>query len=313
MRKTVLAYGEVLWDLLPSGPALGGAPFNFAYRMHSLGHQALMVSRVGRDDLGERVIQGAAQLGMDTRFIERDAQHRTGVVKVHVDTEGQPSYEIVPDVAYDFIEGSEALLAAAGRSACVCYGTLVQRAERSRRTLYELLKAAPDAMKLLDLNLRPHCHTPHSIHESLGAADVLRLNHDEAKYLAELSGFADGDPVALLERIRACWALSHCVMTLGARGSLAIDAAGQRVYVPGYRTEVVDTVGAGDAFSAAFADKLLAGADLADACRHANALGAMVASQRGATQPIGADELEAFIASDPPREVEPSLQDIAVM
>src|SRR5688572_25641598 len=147
MSKRVVCFGELLCDLLPSGPELGGAPSNFAYRMHSLGREAIIVSRVGNDDLGRRALSILREKGLNTDYIQIDPTRPTGTVNVMVSPKGEPDFEIVPNVAYDLIEFTPELESLAARAECVCFGTLIQRNEQSRRTLYRFLDAAPSAGK----------------------------------------------------------------------------------------------------------------------------------------------------------------------
>ncbi len=188
MQRTVLAFGELLWDLLPSGPALGGAPFNFVYRVNSLGDRGLMVSRLGRDELGERAWAQLQSLGMDGRLIQWDDDAPTGTVQVDLSDPNRPDFHIVPAVAYDRIEATPELLEAATEADCICFGTLIQRTPTARRTLEAVLDVAPDALKLLDINLRKDCFTRETIVSSLRAADILKLNDDEACDLSSMFG-----------------------------------------------------------------------------------------------------------------------------
>src|SRR5205814_7800287 len=132
--KTVLSFGETLWDLLPAGPLLGGAPCNLAYRINSLGERGILVTRLGRDDLGRKASESLATLGMDARYVQWDDAHPTGTVPVTVDARGVPDFTILKDVAYDYIEPTDDLLKLASGADCLCFGSLSQRSERSRRT-----------------------------------------------------------------------------------------------------------------------------------------------------------------------------------
>jgi fructokinase len=307
MHKTVLAFGEVLWDLLPSGPALGGAPFNFAYRASSLGDGGLMVSRLGRDELGERAWRRLEALGMDGRLIQWDEAHPTGTVRVDLSDPNRPDFHIVPDAAYDQIEPTPELLRAAASADCICYGTLIQRTPAARQTLAVVLNAGGRAAKLLDINLRKDCYTRETIVASLREADVLKLNDDEACALAGMFGVGAPELPGFCEAMIEQWDLTHCVVTLGERGAFAMSEHGERVYVPGYKVELADTCGSGDAFSAGFIHRLLRGRPLAECCELGCALGAMVATQKGATEPISPARLEAFLAAAHERTAEPGL------
>jgi fructokinase len=294
MQKTVVAFGETLWDLLPSGPVLGGAPCNFACRVNSLGDRGVIVTRLGRDDLGRKAFERMIELGMETGYVQWDDRHPTGTVPVKVGPDGAPDFTILPDVAYDYIEETESLQALVERADGVCFGTLVQRAPVSRWTLDRILDAAGGAVKLLDINLRKDCHTRETIEGSLGRADILKLNDSEARYLAGLFGLPAGSLPEIAEALLGEGSLSLCLVTLGGKGALAVSSKGERVYVPGYEVEVVDTCGSGDAFTAGFFHAFLSGQSLAEACRQGNILGAMVAAQAGATAPISSAEIEAF-------------------
>jgi fructokinase len=191
---------------------------------------------------------------------------------------------------------------------CFCYGTLIQRAPASRAALRELLDAAPDAVKLLDLNLRKDCFTLETIAGSLERADILKLNEPEANYLAENFQLEISSLPALAEQILVRWGLSHCVVTLGERGAFVISESGQSVYSPGFKVELVDTCGSGDAFTAGFVRSLLRSEPLPKCLQLGNALGAMVAAQSGATEHIAREDVDAFLSSSPEPIYDPELR-----
>ncbi|MBI1387847.1 MAG: hypothetical protein GC154_05320 [bacterium] len=298
-QKNIMAFGEILWDRLPSGKQLGGAPFNFVYRTKTLGHRGLMVSRLGEDELGDEARRKANELGMDDRLIERDPQRPTGTVDVKLDNNGQPDYTINPDVAYDFIECGEETLQEASRMECICYGTLGQRSAASRSALNRLLNAAPNALKLYDINLRKNCYTREIIQASMQRAGLVKLNEDEAGELNEMFTLHSPGLIETANALVERWGLKACVVTLGDRGAFAVCASGDRAYQPGYKVEMNDPCGSGDAFTAAFLDAWLNGQPLAECCRKGNALGALVATQSGATEPIEPERLNEFL-NDPP-------------
>lgn len=305
--KTILAFGETLWDLLPSGPALGGAPFNFAARAKELGNWAFVVTRLGRDDLGRKAFARLQQLGMDPSYVQWDDVRPTGTVPVKVDAKGVPDFTILPNVAYDAIEPTPEVLELAGVAECVCFGTLVQRAEGSRRTLYQVLEAAPHAWKVLDLNLRRDCFTPETVRESLARVNILKLNDQEVGALRDLLG-AGGGTIPEFAQSLFGGPLTHVVVTLGEKGAYAASSDGRRAYDPGYRVRLVDTCGSGDAFTAGFVHEFLRGKALEECLSLGNVLGAMVAAQAGATTPISPGELAAFREADHERVTDPSLE-----
>ena len=292
--KTVLAVGEVLWDLLPDGARLGGAPFNFASRIHRLGDRALMVSRLGMDQLGDEALAAVRSLGLNTALLQRDQVHPTGTVQVRFDAKGIPDYSIVPGVAYDHVVWTDALAEAAGRADCLCFGTLVQRSEGTRSTLARLLEHAPDCMKVLDINLRKDCYSRETVEFSLSQADLLKLNDDEIRILRDMLDISGDGPAAFCAAIMARYPVRHCLVTFGENGALVVSQAGEVIYESGYRVDVVDTLGSGDAFTAGFVHRYLRGAGLRDACHFGNVLGAVVATQVGGTEPIAPEKIERF-------------------
>lgn len=299
--KTVLAFGEALWDLLPSGPALGGAPANFAYRLSAFGDRTLLVTRLGRDELGRRAAERLRELELDLSLVQWDDRRPTGTVPVTIDARGIPEFTITPDVAYDAIEPEPKLLAAAAGADAVYFGTLAQRSSVSRETLWRILAAAPRAVKFLDLNLRKDCFTPETVAASLAAANVLKLNEGEAEFLARTFRLPLADPAATAEAILARWPLDCCVVTLGEQGAIAVCRRG-RAEVPGWKVRVADTVGSGDAFSAGFLGAYLREMPLEECLFRGNVLGALVAAQAGATQPLGPEDVRRFLEQEGFRE-----------
>lgn len=282
----VISFGELLWDLLPAGAVMGGAPANFAYRLNSLGEPTVLVSRVGMDELGDRAVELLAQAGLRTDFIQREPARPTGTVPIILNADGSPDFTILPDVAFDYIELTPELLGLAPQARCIAFGTLAQRTETSRATLISLLDAAESALKLCDLNLRKDCFTPDTIRGSLERADIVKLNEDELKYLASLFGYRGGLISDLAKKLLEQWKLDVCVVTLGAKGALAVTKRAETIEARSRGVEVVDTCGAGDAFTAGFIKKFLDGAELHSAVAFGNRLGGVVASQPGATTPI---------------------------
>lgn len=297
---TIVSYGEVLWDLLPTGPVIGGAPFNFACRAASLGDRSVMVSRLGRDERGRDATRCISELGVETSYIQWDEERPTGTVHVTLDAGGIPDYFITPDAAYDRIASSPNLLDLAAEADCICYGMIARRGPESAATLERLLAAFKGRFALLDLNLRKNCWTPESIAASIGGAGMLKLNDHELDIAAGIFAIPAG-PIA--ERTRALLnrtKLTHIVVTLGEGGAFAASRDGQSAYRPGFSVKLVDTVGSGDAFTAGFLHTLLSGGTLADACMFGNALGALVAGQRGATQPTPLASIRAVLREGVP-------------
>lgn len=291
-RFSIVSLGEVLWDLLPAGPQLGGAPANFVYHARALGAKARLVSRVGDDNLGREIIARLDALGLCTDCIAMDTQHATGTVGVELEN-GQPRYVIHEDVAWDFIETSPHALAAVRAANAVCFGTLAQRSEPSRRAIRALVSAsAPGAVCVCDINLRQHFYSQELLAESIALAKVLKLNDAELPVLAALFGFA-GDTRAQLAALAGSFALRLVVLTRGAHGSVLFDGANWSEH-SGIEVEVKDTIGAGDSFTAATVLGFLAGWPLDRINVFANEVAAFVCSQSGATPPLPAHLRQLF-------------------
>ena len=303
MSKTVMAFGEVLWDILPDASILGGAPYNFIYRIHSLGHQGFMISRLGNDQPGKEALQTIQSLGVDTRFVQNDSYYPTGTVQITLGPDKQPQYVITKDVAYDYIDCTKDLIRSLGKADCLCFGTTSQRSTHSRQTLHRLLSIADyhNVIRFFDVNLRQDGFCPETITSSLQQADILKLNEDEANYLSQIGWGCKRPLIELARDLLAKWHLTHCAITLGDRGAMCTSFDGQITYIPGYHVAVKDPIGAGDAFSAGFVDQLLQGRSTHDCCHLGNAMGAIAATQTGATQAISAEDIRHLLASPPPR------------
>jgi fructokinase len=282
----IVGVGEVLWDVLPGGEHFGGAPANVAVHAAALGAEAWLVSAVGQDARGQAALERLAAANVDTTAVARLADHSTGVVHVSGDTAGQPSYQIAPNSAWDFIPWSSSVERAAQRADAICFGTLAQRSPVSRATIRRAVAATPHmTWRLCDLNLRQGHYNDDVIIESLTLANAVKLNAEELPVVARLCG-ADRAPAedclrALCDRFR----LRLAALTRGAEGSLLVTPpAVSDCAAPS--TQIADTVGAGDAFTAALLVGILAGRALADVNRRANAVAAFVCSRPGATPPI---------------------------
>lgn len=280
--RLVAGLGEILWDLLPSGRQLGGAPANFAYHAGRLGCTATIVSAVGTDTLGEDIVRRLDTLGVKRDYLAVSSKYPTGTVTVALGAGGQPTFTIHENVAWDHIPWTPALGRLAGRLDAVCFGSLCQRSKTSRQTVRRFLAAVPDrCIRIFDVNLRQHWYDREIIETSLGLADVVKLNDDELPVVAtllKLRGRGDDALLELLER----WGLRLAALTRGANGSV-LRTSQQRVENPGVPVEVADTVGAGDAFAAALAVGLLREDPLERISEAANRLGAYVAGCAGAT------------------------------
>ena len=296
-RPLVIGLGEVLWDLLPAGKQLGGAPANFAYHAHALGAEALVVSRVGNDAPGREILDRLSRLGLRTDGITTDSTAPTGTVTVALDAAGQPTFTIHENVAWDLIEAGGGVLREAARADAICFGTLAQRHPVAHAAIRAVLDAAPPtALRIFDINLRQHFWSRELIVESLQSADVLKLNDDELPTLAGLLGLA-GDESSLLKQLAARFDLKGVALTKGAKGS-SLLADGEFVNCPGSRIAVADTIGAGDSFTAALALGLLAGHEAERIIEFAHRVANYVCTQPGATPPMPAHLTHQFASRE---------------
>ena len=294
----VLAIGELLWDLLPTGPRLGGAPFNVVVHLQRLGVDTALLSGVGDDDLGRRALAEARALGVRTDLVEVVRGVPTGTVGVQLDAGGHPTYAIHTPAAYERLgRDPVATVRAAGiRPDAIVIGTLAQRFAPVRAATRDVMAAFPDAMRVYDVNLRDGCWTPPLVDELLRDATMVKLNAEEAGVLAGELDLPAADPAEFAAATAARYDLRVVCVTSGAAGATAWRD-GAAVAVPGHPVDVVDSVGAGDAFTAAFLAALLEGRDLADAVGAGNALGAIVASRAGGTPSWTPADLEAARAN----------------
>ena len=296
--RQIIGIGEVLWDVFPSGAVFGGAPANFACHVAGLGGWAGMVSAVGADRLGRAAVAELQARGVDSRHVQVSPRHPTGTVDVSLDPAGVASYVFAADTAWDHLLWEAPLADLAHSCAAICFGTLGQRSSESRRTIRRFVAATqPSALRVFDVNLRQDFYCPETILESLALATALKLNAEELPVVAAACGIAGTSPLGTLQAIRQRHGLRLAVLTLGAEGSMIV-ADGEVSEQPATVVEVVDTVGAGDAFTAAVVLGLLQALPLAVIHRHAASVAAWVCTQQGATPKIPA-ALKAPAAADP--------------
>jgi len=298
----ILGIGELLWDILPEGARLGGAPSNFTVMAGRLGNHAAILSRIGRDDLGRQAIDRLNPMPVDTSCLEVDLVHETGQVTVDF-VEGQPHYTIHQPSAWDFLELSDEWVRVAERADAICFGSLAQRSRESRQTIQTLAAQTSAAcIRVFDVNLRPPFYSGEVIQESLELATVLKLSDEELPQVLNLLGLpADDEPEKERLRLGADRILGEfptlemVAVTRGAQGSLLVRREEWREH-PGFPVKVVDRIGAGDAFTAALTHYMLRGADLATLNEAGNRWGSWVASQSGA-MPALPQEVRAAIAA----------------
>lgn len=277
----VVGIGELLWDMLPEGKQLGGAPTNFSIFASRFGANSVVVSSIGKDLLGREIISYFQSNGLNTDYISI-VDKPTGVVKVDLDDKGVPSYEIVGDVAWDYVSWNSKLETLAQEADAVCFGSLGQRNSCSKQTVKQLIQnTKPGCLKIFDINLRQAFYTKELIYESLRLANIFKVNNDEFEMLSvwlNMSGSVFDQLKQLLDKFQ----LDIIALTRGENGSLLIDK-NEIVSCPAKKVEIVDTVGAGDAFTAAMTFGLLSNLPLENVNAFANKIGSFVCTQNGAT------------------------------
>lgn len=289
----IVGLGEILWDLYPDGKYLGGAPANTAIHVHRLGGKGVIVSAVGRDPLGREILDTLLAQGMETQYIQRISTRPTGTVKVVLDSSGKPSFSCSEHTAFDEIQWNEALRDLAYWADAVIVGTLAQRSPISKKTIQQFLSHTR-GLRVYDVNLRGwDSEIKNTVRDTLKKVDVIKLNEAELTLLQEAFGSTD-EPVTFLNKLIGEFELTLASLSLGAEGCVFTDGS-QTVRVPGIPVSVVDTTGCGDAFTAGLVVKLLEAASLEEIAQFANALGAFVATKKGAAPLYSVQEFEAFI------------------
>ena len=285
MKPVVVGMGEVLWDVFPGGRVLGGAPANFAYHANQMGATGIIASSVGNDESGRGILSGLHDMGLDSRFIHIHEKCPTGTVTVSVDSGGKPSYTINEYVAWDSIPFAMDVAALARTTDAVCVGSLAQRSEISCRTIQRFLDATRlECWRVFDINLRQKFYARETIEATLSKTRLLKLNDEEWPILAEMFGVTTVVPGGLKKLMRR-FGIEIVALTRGAEGSLICShSLTHAVQAP--PVQVVDTVGAGDSFTAALVMGILRGHPLPLAHEHASRVAAYVCTQRGATPKI---------------------------
>jgi fructokinase len=285
-RPLVIGLGEAVWDIFPDSRRAGGAPGNVAYHIGQLGGRALVGSRFGNDELGHALAEHLESEGLDLSVIQWDDDAPTGAVTVHLEDAAHPYYTIHQPAAWDNLEATPELLAAAADADAICFGTLAQRSPAARETIHNVLSATSEKCLLVyDVNLRQNFYDRQWIEESLADCGIAKINHEEVRVVAPLLRL----PMDELEFAQTAvdrYMLNAICVTRAAEGCLVV--ADDDVFdIPGERVRVADTVGSGDAFTAALIVALCNDWPLEKAARFANRVGALVATKVGATPRVG--------------------------
>ena len=277
-QHKVVCFGEILWDVLPSGAKPGGAPMNVAYHLNNMGLYSAVISTVGKDKWGDDLIQILKGWEITTAYMQTSSQHPTGLVNAHVKENNEVEYDIVFPAAWDFIQANEELIKLVGSSDYFVFGSLAARNEATRNTLHQLLEVANT--KVLDINLRPPHFSQQLVKELLSKADILKLNDHEVKLISAWYQHAD-DIEEQINIIQDKFSIPTILVTCGAKGAI-VQHANSFYKHEGFKVKVADTIGSGDAFLAGFLSKYSAGATIDEALIFANKLGSFIATQEGA-------------------------------
>lgn len=287
--------GELIWDCLPGGKQLGGAPTNFAYVSRLLGNEAIVASRIGDDEMGREALERLSALGVSTEYLQIDREHPTGTVRVRIDEQGEASFAVNENSAWDYLEWTSQWEELSGRADLVCFGTLGQRHESARQTIIRFLEATrPNALRIFDVNLRHTFFNVEMLERSLELATVVKLNQPELFTLGRMLEINAETEERMARHLLEKFRPELVAITRGARGSLLVSHD-ETIDHPGVRVQVKDTIGAGDAFIATLAHYYLRRAPLLDISEAANRMGAWVATQEGATPTLGAQTLTRIL------------------
>ena len=278
----IVGMGEALWDVLPEGKKIGGAPANFAYHVSQFGFNSRVVSAVGDDALGNEILDNFAEKNLNC-LLEKVAIP-TGTVQVELDAAGVPCYDIKEGVAWDNIPFTPALEELAKRTRAVCFGSLAQRSVVSRETINKFLDAMPDdgdQLRIFDINLRQHFYTQEILCNSMERCNILKINDEELEIVSQMFGYPDIDVQNKCWILLAKYNLKMLILTCGVNGSY-VFTPGEISFVETPKVEVADTVGAGDSFTATFVAAVLKGKKVSEAHKLAVEASAFVCTQNGA-------------------------------
>ena len=306
----IVGLGEILWDVYPGEKHLGGATSNVAFHAGNLGEVPIVVSRVGTDAMGEELLNELKSRGYSIDFIQRDSVKPTGSVRIELDERGVPSFICGEDEAFDYMEWTNDLKNLAEKANAVFFGILAQRLPKSRQTIQTFLNASSNALKVFDPNLRELPPGFLSVLEdSFRKADLLKLNEDEEKTLCQIYKKDNLSVEEFLGWLREKFSLKAVCLTLGERGAFC-QTEKEKVYSPGYSIRAIDTTGSGDGFIAALVVKWLKGAPLAEALDFANAVGAYVATRKGAVPIYSIEDIYKFQRSHSKRKIDANFDKI---
>ncbi len=295
MRKQIVAFGEVVWDILPDRKVLGGTPSNMVFRSNSFGEQGHLLSRVGDDSLGIQALKRLKELNISVNNVQLDEEFPTGTVNITFDEKREPIFDVTPDVAFDHIEFSPEALKLARNADCLFFGLLPQRFGISKNTLRELIKESPGSCKFFDLKLFQHFFNAAVVEQLLQSSNIVRIKEKEIEFLTEKLRLEKGSLTKFCKQLVDKYEVDQVLITRGPNGVFALHKEQGEFYDPGYLIELKDNIGSGMAFAAGFIHYFLNNKSLQDALSFGNAAGALNTTKVGATSHFTKNEVLKFM------------------
>jgi len=299
MGKKIVAFGEVVWDILPGGKVLGGTPVNMVFRCNSFGEKGFLLSRLGYDNSGHEALDKLEELGVSIKNVQIDDEFPTGTVNIAFDENNEPRYKVEPDVAFDHIEFSARALKLVRNADCLFYGLLPQRFGVSKNTIRELIKESPDSIHFFDLKLFEHFFNKKVVENLLKSSNIVRIKEKEVSFLMDKLGMEQGSLEKFCKQLSAKYKLNLILITRGSNGVFAYQNKKGIFTDSGYNVKVVDNIGSGMAFCAAFLHYYLKKKSIKDSLNFGNAAGALNTTKRGATTYFGIKEVTDFMNNTP--------------
>ena len=304
MNKKIVAFGEVVWDILPNGKTLGGTPSNMVFRCNSFSEQGFLLSRVGDDELGTEALEKLKDLGISDDNVQIDGEFPTGTVHIAFDNNYDPRYVVTPDVAFDHIEFSAEALKLVREADCVFYGLLPQRFGISKNTLRELIKESPDSLHFFDLKLFEHFFNVAVVENLLASSNIVRIKEKEIPFLSSELGLSAENLNVFSAGLSQKYKIDLILITRGQNGVFAFHQKKGAFNDLGYKIEITDNIGSGMAFSAGFLHYYLNGKSIQQALNFGNAAGALNTTKRGATSYFNKKDVLYFMKNTPKNELQ---------
>jgi fructokinase len=303
MGKKIVAFGEIVWDLLPNGKVLGGTPSNLVFRCNSFGEEGFLLSRVGDDKLGHAALKKLTELGISDKNVQIDPVFPTGTVNIIFDEKGDPIYNVTLDVAFDHIEFSAEALKLARQADCLFFGLLPLRFGISKNTIRELIKESPDSLKFFDLKLFEHFFDVKTVEFLLMNSNIVRIKEKEVAFLTEKLGMEPGTLEQFGAQLSEKFKIDLVLVTRGYNGIFAFHNKEGAYWVSGYNLTVKDNIGSGMALAAGFLNYYLNDKTLGEALDFGNAAGALNTVKRGATTYFDKKEVISFMKQNSKRKL----------